>query len=329
MTFRRAATTPAPGGATVGVLSPPEPIKTEHTPESGRRVVRDRSPGEHDGTHPVKVLGVRSLLTVSGTREQRIGAIARLQRGRVARRQLLAAGITPASIGRMLRRGSLVREHAGVYAVAHTAPTPLARETATLLACGERAFLSHRSAAALWGLLDGDKGPVDVTVVGARTGRHPTGIAIHRTGRLVARDVRIHQGLPVTSPARTLLDIAAQTPGADYERALDEALVVLKIVRLDELQDAAKRAAGRREGPILATLLNRRGPATITESMAERRFLKLMRDAGLPQPKTRVRMAGFKVTSSGQSSGWRSKSTATGTTRVDMPSTATAARTRP
>src|SRR2546423_4231460 len=118
-------------------------------------------------THRVKVLGMRSLLSVSGTRDQRIAAIAQTQRGRVSRRQLLAAGITDSQMHRMLRIGWLHRLHYGVYAVGHLAPIELGRETAALLACNEGAVLSHRSAGQIWRLVAiADHAPVDVTVLG-------------------------------------------------------------------------------------------------------------------------------------------------------------------
>jgi very-short-patch-repair endonuclease len=195
----------------------------------------------------------------------------------------------------MVTRGLLHREHAGVYAVLDPTPAPLTRETAALLACGPRAVLSHSSAAALWGLSPRRQGPVEIAVVGAETGRRRPRIKLHRTAHLLARDVRIHQGLPVTSPARTLLDYAAQATPRDAERAVDEALVVLEIVRIKELQDVLERAANHRGAPALKELLDRRGPALITHSEAERRFLQLVREAGLPLPETQVPIAGYKV----------------------------------
>jgi very-short-patch-repair endonuclease len=101
--------------------------------------------------------------------------------------------------------------------------------------------------------------------------------------------------LPVTSPARTLLDLAERLRIRDLERALDEALVVLEIVSPAELRAAVKRASGRAGASVLAKLLDRRRSGAITQSKAERRFLELVRAAGLPEPKTQVRIAGFTV----------------------------------
>jgi very-short-patch-repair endonuclease len=195
----------------------------------------------------------------------------------------------------MLRCGLLHREHAGVYALAWEAPLPLAREASALLACGERGVLSHTSAGALWRMIPPTLGPVEVTMPQGERGRTRPGIRMHRTARLPGREVRIHQQLPVTSPARTLLDLCGQLPVRDVGRALDEALIVLKIVSPVELRAAVKRARGREGASVLAKLLDRRRSGAITQSKAERQFLELVCAAGLPEPKTQVRIAGFTV----------------------------------
>jgi hypothetical protein len=105
---------------------------------------------------------------------------------------------------------------------------PLADETAALLACGPNAYLSHASAARLWKLCDAAEGLIDVTVLRDRH-RKTRGIRAHRAGRLLPRDVRVCAGLPITSPARTLLDRASTVTLHDLERELDEALTVLRI----------------------------------------------------------------------------------------------------
>lgn len=234
-------------------------------------------------------------MRVSGDREQRMAAVARLQRGRVARKQLLAAGIAQTTISNMVRRRLLQPEHSGVYVIGSAPPVPLARETAALLACHGAAVLSHESAAALWGLMQFPEGPVQVTVVGGETGRKRRGIEFHRAKQLLDRDVAIHLGIPVTSPARTLLDLASYATARELERALDEALVVRRIVPPEELDDVAERARGRRGTGLFRQLVADRGGTTITHSEAERRFLQLMRAAALPEPKTQVRVAGFTV----------------------------------
>ncbi|MGN6169331.1 MAG: DUF559 domain-containing protein [Solirubrobacteraceae bacterium] len=238
---------------------------------------------------------MRELLPVPGRPVERLAAIASLQRGRVARRQLLAAGIGSRVIDHMVERGLLRREHTGVYAVVSTAPVPLARETAALLACGDRAILSHTSAGAVWELIACTGGPVDVTLADSKARRQRPGIKLHRSGTLLKRDVRIHNGLPLTSPARTLLGLAARLDRRSLERALDEALVVCKVVSRPQVLDVLERANGHAGASMLRALMARRSNSSITHSDAERRCLELIRKAGLPEPQTQARIAGYTV----------------------------------
>jgi very-short-patch-repair endonuclease len=205
-----------------------------------------------------------------------------------------AAGIGDSAIDRRAAGGRLHRQHTGVYVVGHRAPIPLGPETAALLACREGTILSHHTAAAIWNLRPAaDDGIVDVMTLRRQTG-HPAGVRVHCTRHLLPRDVRVYQRLPVTSPARTLLDIAELVTTRELERALDEALV-LKIVRIAQIVDVLGRAAGRRGFPVLRELLGRRTTSTLTRSEAEERFLALIRAADLPEPEVNVRLNGFLV----------------------------------
>jgi very-short-patch-repair endonuclease len=224
-----------------------------------------------------------------------VAAIAKLQRGRVARRQLLSAGINSGAIARMVGGGLLQREHAGVYAVLDAQLIPLGREAAALLACGDRAILSHTSAAAVWGLIPGRDGPVEITLAGPGIGRRRRGIELHRSAKLLKRDVRVHEGLPMTSPAWTLLDVAGRLDRRLLERALDEGLVVRKIVSRAQIRDVLERANGRAGASLLRSLMAQRITSSITHSEAERRCLELIREAGLPEPQTQVRIGEFTV----------------------------------
>ena len=223
-----------------------------------------------------------------------MAAIASLQRGRVARRQLLAAGRSPSAIGRLVARGRLVPVHAGVYAVGHTARTPLAAETAALLAVREGAVLSHASAAALWGLVARVDGPIHVTLAGTSPGGRPRGVIVHRSRLLGRRDVRVHRGLPVTSPARTLLDRAATVAGRELERSLDQALILGVMTRRD-VSELLRRSGGHSGRCALQALVDSQATATFTRSEAEERFLSLVRQAELPRPLTNVRRHGYEI----------------------------------
>jgi very-short-patch-repair endonuclease len=246
-------------------------------------------------TYLVEVLGVSHPVPVSGTRAQRMAAIAGLQRGRIARRQLLAAGVDRGAIGRLIANGHLHRRHPAVYAVGHAAPVPLGDETAALLACGPGAVLSHTSAAILWGLISEDRGDglIHVTVHG-RHGAGPHGVVVHRTSRLDRSATRIHRGLPVTSPARTLLDIAEILPQAELDWAVDEA-ITQTLVSHQELQRLVRSARGRRGAARLGRAVARHTGPSVSKSRAERRLREIVRAAALPEPLTNARVHGCAV----------------------------------
>ena len=241
----------------------------------------------------MSILGVRHLAFFSGTPDKRIAAVAEMQRGKISREQLRALGIGSKAIHRRTITGLLHREHRAVYAVGHTAPTPLAPETAALLACGEHAALSHHSAALLWKLIREGDGSIHVTVRG-RHGSSPDGVCVHRTNRLTRSEVQIVEGLPVTSPARTLIDIALELDDQTFWWAVNEALVQEHVTER-ELRAAAAAARGRRGAPILAALLESLREPAITRSEAEKRFLALLRAAQLPTPRTNVPLHGYNA----------------------------------
>jgi very-short-patch-repair endonuclease len=226
----------------------------------------------------------------------RIRQVAEVQRGRVARRQLLVVGIDTNAIVRRLRKRRLEFVHRGVYGLPHTADLPLAAETAALLACGEGAVLSHHSAATLWGLRTGTARPVHVTIDGHRGCPAPDGVRVHRSTTLRPADIELHRGLPITSPARTLLDVAAALSDRDVERMLDEGLFALRILTRKDIEHVLARAGGH---PGRATLARAAAaaptPAGSTDSPPEERLLQLIRAAGLPEPRTQIPMLGYRL----------------------------------
>ncbi|MGH2871081.1 MAG: hypothetical protein ACRDL5_01305, partial [Solirubrobacteraceae bacterium] len=181
-------------------------------PERDRQPDSGRAPDPHDAvnlaTRTVHVPGLRSDLTVTGNLHERIAQIAGHQRGRIARRQLLAAGAGYSSINWFVASGRLKPKHRGVYAVGHDAPAPLAAATEVLLALRDGSALSHLTAAALWGLIPepGPAAQLHTTVPGGTAGAALNVVLVHRARRLAPGDVRVRRGLPLTSPARTLLD---------------------------------------------------------------------------------------------------------------------------
>jgi very-short-patch-repair endonuclease len=158
---------------------------------------------------------------------------------------------------------------------------------AAVLACGSGAVLSHRSAAALWSLLPGGPASVDVTAP-ARRGRAPYGINAHRHHSLRARDVTTAGGIPCTTVARTLLDLAGVVPTRELRQAVEEA-EVLRLLELPALEEVLKRSRGRRGVARLRLQISELDPqAKRTRSSLERRFLALCRRAGLPAPEVNV-----------------------------------------
>lgn len=119
------------------------------------------------------------------------------------------------------------------------------------------------------------------------------GIRVHRTSNLESREIRTKDGLRLTSPARTLLDMAEATPTSELRRAFGEAHV-LRLVRTHEIEDLLERCPGRRGGVPIRALL-REGRPLFTRSELERRFLVPVQKAGLPCPSVNVRVAGYEV----------------------------------
>jgi predicted transcriptional regulator of viral defense system len=216
------------------------------TRAGARRRVLASADGADGRTQLVTVLGVRRPIRVAGGADERVAAIAGHQRGRISRAQLRCTGLSDDAIDRRVRKGQLRRQHRGVYAVGHTAPAPLADETAALLACGEHAVLSRRSAAVLWGLVPEGDGAIHVTIR-SRHGPPPAGVRLHRTNRLNRSEVEVQDGLPVTSVIRTLFDLAEDADTRTLEYAVEEAQTK-RLVSERELRAAARRFPGRR-GP--------------------------------------------------------------------------------
>ena len=227
--------------------------------------------------------------------DREIGRLAGVQRGHLSTEQLFAAGLTMAAIKARVARGFLVRVHHGVYSVGDPSLIPFAAESAAVLALGPGAVLSHRSAAALWGIAPAAAvdGVVDVTVIGRRARLRPA-VRVHRVTHLESADTRRHANLPLTAPARTLIDFAAGAAHAELTRALAEARV-LRLVSDRSLVAALGRAGSRRgAGAVRALLRAQDGPA-LTRSDAERLFLALIDEAELPRPAANVRIEGYEV----------------------------------
>jgi very-short-patch-repair endonuclease len=199
--------------------------------------------------------------------------------GVVSRADLVRLGASRAGIDAWVRRGRLHRLHRGVYAVGHAYLGREGRRLAAVLACGEGAVLSHRTAASHWGLLDTHSARIDVTARRSREGA--PGIRLHSSRSLTARDTTTHEGIPITSVARTLLDLAATVRAGRLERALAQA-ERLQLYDSRAIRDVLSRSNGHR-GRAALTKATAQEPK-LTRSEAEARFLALVRDAGLREP---------------------------------------------
>lgn len=210
-----------------------------------------------------------------------IGELAGSQHGVVARRQLLDLGIGPGAISTRLTRGYLHAVHHGIYAVGHPVLTRYSRWMAAVLACGPGAVLSHRSAAALWGLLNVSTQP-EVTRPG-RFRKRP-GIAAH-FGAVPADERTVREGIPVTSVPRAILDLAGLGARRQVQRVMYEA-EVRQLTDEFSVPDLLARYPRRAGAPLLQELLTD-GPAVrgTPINRIEDRFADLLDQHNVPQPR--------------------------------------------
>jgi very-short-patch-repair endonuclease len=215
--------------------------------------------------------------------------LVREQHGVVTRSQLLAFGLTAKAIAHRIRIGRLHPLWRGVYAVGRPEISQEGRWMAAVLSCGADALLSHSSAAALWGLTRTAAG-IDVVIPEGVYRRRP-GIRLHRRSGLGAEHRRRVVGVPVTDPVSTLVDLATCVPDWRLERAINEA------DRLDLIDPETLRATIDLlpPRPGFARLRQLLGGQPLTDSGLERRFLAIVRRAGMPLPETQARVHGYRV----------------------------------
>jgi Transcriptional regulator, AbiEi antitoxin/Protein of unknown function (DUF559) len=199
--------------------------------------------------------------------------------GVLSRAQLQALGVATATVDYWVKSGRLAAVHRGVYAVGGAVLRPEGHRLAAVLAFGPGAVLSHRSAAAHWELLATSQERIDVTAPATRHG--VPGTRLHRTRSLDAQDTTHHEGIPITTVHRTLLDLAATTRADQLENALAQAMH-LQLYDQRAIDDVIARSNGHRGTKVLKEAT--RQEPQITKSMWEIRMLKLVRSAGLPEP---------------------------------------------
>ena len=217
--------------------------------------------------------------------DSEIAAIAEAQHGVVSRAQLLVLGLSAQAIDRRAQAGRLHAIHRGVYAVGHRVLKAEGRWMAAVLAAGRGGVLSHISAAAAWDLRPTSSGLIHVTVPGDPGRKRRRGLKVHRSTTLTDDDVTVHSRIPITTPARTIIDLARTLE----DRALDHIIDLADqrgLVDFDTLRKANSAS--------LKAVLSSYDPAP-TRSEMEKRFLKLCDDHHIPRPQTNSRVEGLEV----------------------------------
>jgi very-short-patch-repair endonuclease len=237
------------------------------------------------------------------------------QHGVATLSQLRELGFSRRMVSDRVRNGRFSRFHRGVYGVGPRL-SQRTREMAAVLASGPDAHLSHRSAAGLWGLLPSmEPGPhnaphpCEVAVVLSKRGGHHHGILAHRIIHLATADRALRHGIPVTSPGRTILDLAALAsrttdvcardplPTVSH-RDLEQAVARAERDRLVTPAELRARleASPRRGGiALLRRVLDLTGGPAFVRSEAERRFIDLLRTTDLPAPRVNARVGRFEL----------------------------------
>ena len=213
------------------------------------------------------------------------------QHGVVALRQLEALGFKRWTVKRSMHRWRLRPVHRGVYAVGTSTLSMQGYWLAAVLAYGEGAVLSHRSAAAHWGLIGRRRSRVDVTSPHGRAGR--PGIALHEC-KIDADDFVVVRSTPVTKVARTLFDLAEVVDFRRLERAWEEA-DRLKLLEIKAMERVVERGYGRHALKPIRRLLAEARAVPITRSALEDRFTAFCRERNFPEPATNVTVLGYEV----------------------------------
>jgi very-short-patch-repair endonuclease len=240
------------------------------------------------------IVDVNRKESASGPPDRAVAALARSQYGVIARRQLRTLGMSDRGLAHAAAAGRLHRIHHGVYAVGHTVLVPRGRWMAAVLACGPHAVLSHAAAGALWELRPSEATIIDVTLPGTGGRQRRKGIRVHRARNLDGQTTT-NDGIPVTTPARTILDLATRLDRRGIERLLDQA----ENARLTDgpsLDALARAHAGHKGAAKLLRTMDDHAPGTtLTRSELEEAFLGLCRESNLPRPKVNHHIEGLEV----------------------------------
>lgn len=224
-----------------------------------------------------------------------IAGIAASQHGIIDLDQLRAAGLADGAINSRARAGRLHRLYSRVFAVGHTRLSREGRWLSAVLALGEGALLSHVSAAALWGLRPSSSARIHVTVPTGAGHRHRGVIVVHRSCTITAWDVARHNAIPVTSVARTLLDLAGMLARDPLARAVEQSLI-LRLFDLAAVDAVIEAGATRPGATTLATIVaSIHDEPPLTRSDLEALMRELCAAHDLPCPEVNAFVEGVEV----------------------------------
>jgi very-short-patch-repair endonuclease len=222
--------------------------------------------------------------------DKALGELARRQGGHVTRAQLVGLGLGVGAIDYRLSIGRLIAVHHGVYAVGHLPTNPIDQAKGVVLAGGPRVALGCGSAAAFWGVQQRWSFPLELI---SATDRRLAGVKVHQSKTLLQRDIRVVDGLRVTSPARTVLDIAPRLSDKQLARAVDDLRHARKVT-INQLKDVVARNPHHPGAQRLAKIIGATQKEP-TRSELESAFQRLAQKHGLPVPQINVEVAGYTV----------------------------------
>jgi predicted transcriptional regulator of viral defense system len=229
-----------------------------------------------------------------GSLDVQIVAIARCQHGLVTTEQLTRLGLTSGAITHRVKTGRLVRIHQGVFALGTGQLSYQGHLMAAVLAIGTGSAISHSTAAGYWRMVERPSGAIHVSAP-KRTGRmRRVGIRVHRPVSLTADEITVEDHIAVTTPARTLLDLAARVRGRPLRRALAKAERERIFDRhaIESVLNAHPRSPG---AGALRRALAYLVPTDATRSELEDLFLELCERHGFPRPVTNAIVCGLEV----------------------------------
>jgi hypothetical protein len=218
-------------------------------------------------------------------RDRRLAVVASSQHSVFTAAQALACGLSRSALDARVRRGQLVREHPSVFTVGGTPQTWERQVMAAVLSVGDPAAASHRTAAELWGLTTRRGASIEVVTLRWDRVRRPP-FTVHESGDLAENDIVVVDGIPVTTAARTVVDLGANSPKWLVASCLDTGLRkgLLTVGQVYRFIDRVAKRGRRGVGVIRPMIAERESWDGVTESALEDLFRRVVVGAGLRMP---------------------------------------------